>query len=344
MDFIVAKGSVTYAAKTGGGVITGMDQVDLLAPGAIAFINANGGLITTETGVSASIIFDGNYFIVAMGTSQGTVLSAPVYRKHVKYNKTVYVAPAKKVMFLGTNTSGGTTYNLNIPTTKLAGDEVVVEITNRRKPIENTNRVIRVSIVLKGGETSPQIVTAIVNAINSDYRANKVVVATDSDSGHDAIKFEGYDTSSDFSVQGYGLLANADVIAYNEIVYAGTAGVTKGYTTNLTNTVAFTSGTGTDTQMTKVEQDASVYHGNLNPEMFGSYLWSIKSNIVAGETYNQYYITHVAPMVTPLIHENNFDQHLVIVIPLTEYTATGSTTPWTVGGAGAVVDAILAIL
>jgi len=336
MDFIIAKGSVAYAAKTGGGVIAGFDEVDLLVDGAIAFIDQSGTLIDGNVPVVV-----GDMVTLAMGTSKGSVLSSPINKKTLGYTKTVYAVAAKKSMYIGNYTTGAT-YNLNMPTTIVKGDEAIVELTDLTKPYENTSRVVTITVVMKGGETATQVVTAVNAAINADYRAKKFVVSTiaDADNG---LKIEGLTVNNDFFVNAYGILANADILAYKNVVKAGTTGLSKGLVTGLTTPLPFNPGTGLATQMSKVENNASVYHGNLNSEMFESYLWSVPTGVVAGELYDQYYLKFTAPTVTPLIKEPNFDQHIVIAVPTSEYTVYNAVGPVT-AESGAVVDAILAAM
>lgn len=326
MDFIIAKTGVPYGAKTGGGTITGMDQLDLLVDGAIAFIDQDSGLITA---VAPQV--DGVLVNVAMGTSKGSVLSSPIYKKTAAFTKTVTSPAAKKSMYIGSEST--ITYKLNLPATIVAGDEAIVELTNWKKPIENTSRVVTITVVMKGGETPTQVITAVAAAINADYRAKKFVLA--SASGIIGIKVEALTVDNDFFVAGYGILENADILAYQNVVNAGTTGVVKGYTAGLTIPVAFTPGVGLSTQMSKVEADASVYHGNINSEMYENYLWSVPTGVVAGVTYTQYYIEFTAPLVTPLIKEHNFKQTVVLAIPTSEAG---------VGLAGSAADLILAIL
>ena len=338
MDFIIAKGSVAYAAKTGGGTITGFDELNLLVDGAIAFIDQSGTLIAGD----ASTI-TGDMVTLAMGTSKGSILSSPMNRHTTTYAKTAYAAAGKKTMFIG-NFENTATYKVNLPTV-VTGDEAIVELTDLKKPIENTSRVVTITVVMKGAETPTQVLAAVNAAINADYRAKTFVASTIVGTTY-GIKLEGLTVDNDFFVNTYGILKNADILAYKQVVRAGTTGVTAGYVVGLTTPLPFNAGTGLATHMSQIEADASVYHGNLNSEMYNNYLWSAPSGVVGGELYNQYYVKFTAPIVTPLTKEPNFDQHIVIAVPTSEYAAPVGDTPGPAapGESGYIVDAILAIM
>ena len=342
MDLLIAKTGVAYAKEASGAAIALIGDADRLLAGSLAAFDDSGTLIAHD----ASAI-TGDHVTFAMGTSVGPVFSTPVYRRHFSYNKTFYLAPAKKIMCLGTNASAGTTYNLNLPASFLKGDTVGVDIIDFSKPIENTVRRVNVSIVCGGGETQAQVVAALVAAINADKRVNTVVVAVDLDSNHDGIQFTAYAVTSNFTVLGTDLLVNADVIEYQNIIYTPIAG-SRGYLSTLTAGLApFIGGTGSSTQMSKMELDASAGHGNINSEMYAADLWSMPSVVVPGQTYNTYACKHVAKPTQPLINETNFDQWLVIGIPATGTTVgldyyDGSTTP--PDGIGFVIEKILALV
>jgi len=341
MDLLIAKTGILYGASTGA-AITLIGQANLLAEGALAAFNDDGTLIAHD-----ATTITGEHVTFAMGTSVGPVFSAPVYRRHFSYNKTTYVAPAKKIMCLGTNASAGTTYNLNLPSAFVKGDTVGVDIIDFSKPIENTTRRTNVCIVCGGGETQAQVVAALVTTINADKRVNKVVVAVDLDSvGHDGIQFTAHDVTDNFTVVGTDLLVTADIVEYKNVIYSPTLSL-RGYLVGLTAGLApFVGGTGSAAQMTKMELDASAGHGNINSEMYAADLWSMPSVVVAGQIYNTYVCKHVAKPTQPLINENNFDQTLVIAIP-----ATGTTVgldyyngSGTADGVGFTIDALLALV
>ena len=67
MKHILIAKDVAYAAKTGSGTIASIDEVNLLAEGAIAFFNKNGSLIPVDSNSPVAADITSESFIIACG-------------------------------------------------------------------------------------------------------------------------------------------------------------------------------------------------------------------------------------------------------------------------------------
>lgn len=329
-QILITKGDVNYAYD-GADDITGADEITGLADGALACLEKNGTLVDDTL---PNVTQDAIYFALGR-TSYGPLLTPLIDIASLKYQKTAYVAPVAKVIVVGSNTDGGTTYNCNLPSSPVAGTTAEIMLIDQDKPHHDRTREKIYQYVVKTGDTAATIEAAIIAKINAD--ANRIATAAEIDStNHDGFSLTAVTAGNNFSVVCGGILAEADVLEYKEIKHAGTAGLTEGYASGVsTVVVANVVGMGTPAQITELELDYSTELGNTGLDSRGVELYSAASRVVSTATYTTYVLTWTTPSDNPLIPKPNMTQQLVIAVPSGD-TGAGKTI--------AALDAILASL
>lgn len=315
---LITKGTLNYAAGLTAGTST-INNINSLTDGALVALDSNG---KTLSGTSPQINTDAFYFALGR-TTGGPKLSRWIDRKSMKWTKTAYTAPAAKVMVLGTNVDTVTTYNLNLPSVIVEFDIAGVRLVDLDKPVYDTTRYIDAEVTMRGGETATQVVAKVIAAMNADAKFSSLVTAAqiDADNG---ISITGKTAGFNFSLEPYGILSDADVLAYNEIVRAGTVGLNAGPASITTVVVALEKGKGTPADITALELEASTYSGNANSNYRPSEKWSVPTRVVSTETYVQYIITWTTPNDNELVPKQNMQQELCIAVPSGD-TGAGKT-------------------
>lgn len=332
-QILIAKSTIDYGLSTATGDIAGANALDLLADGSIVCLEKDGTFVDDTT---PTITQDAIYFALGR-TTGGPVITPLIDIASMTYEKKVYVAPVAKAICLGSTTNGGTTYNLNIPSSPTVGTSALLTVIDETKPFDNRTREKIYEYVVKTGDTAASVAAGIIAKVNAD--ANRIVNATEIDAtNHDGFYLTAITAGNNFNVSCGGILANADVLGYKEIIFAGTAGVTAGYNaaiTTATVVVANVVGTGTSAQILELERDYSTERGNTGLQDRGVSMYTVAERTVSGGTYTTYVITWTAPNDNPLIPKANMTQQLIIAAPSGD-TGAGKTC--------AALDAILASL
>lgn len=328
-QILITKGTIDYAATTGA-ALTGANNVDLIADGALICVESNGTLVD---GTTPTITQDAIYFVMGR-TGKAPLITPHIDIASLSYNKLAYTAPVAKIMVVGSPTNGGTTYNLNLPSSPTVGTVASIMLIDETKPHEDRTREKVYEYQVRSGDTAASVAAAIIAKINAD--ANKVATAAEVDTNnHDGFTLTATTAGNDFNVSCDGILINADILGYNELLVAGTAGLTAGVISLTSPVTKNNIGQGTSAQILEAELDFSTEMGNTGLQSRGVNLFNFNQRTVAGATYVQYELTWTTPSDNPLIPKANMTQSLSIAVP------SGDT------GAGkhiAVIDAILASL
>lgn len=120
------------------------------------------------------------------------------------------VAAVAKVVFVGNQTDGGTTYSLNLPTLA-AGDLAGVTVIDTSKPVGTLRRERSYTYELKSGDDAAAIITALAAIINAD--AHKIVTAANAHAGAtlDGFKLTGSTAGVNFEVAPIGVFRSANI-------------------------------------------------------------------------------------------------------------------------------------
>lgn len=235
VTLIVNKPSVAYAAKTGGGTIANIYEINLLASGAIAIFTEENILVTAAT--SAASLVGVQQFWIAMGSVDGkaAIKTPPIDRDAFHQLKTAYVAPVKQVSFIGEDSGG--TGALNLPaalTTDMVATVKIVETTGVFQAGGKLSYEVRVT----SGETNATLVTKIINAINNNPSSVVVAAVVGASVG---ISLTAKEFGVQFEVLVSGILENADI----EKAGAGAS-------------VVMVTGQGTLAQLQQIEDEADI--------------------------------------------------------------------------------------
>jgi len=168
MKRIFPLADVVYAAKVGGGTIANMNELDLLAKGAIA-IFAEGALID----ITAPVFDDIKEFYVAIGVqdSETLVLKSPnIIRREARVDSCPYVASVNERQFVGND---GATGALNFPGTLVEGTQAILNIFARRDgALDETQFPYRFEYTLLVGATNAIVLAGVKALIDAKIAEN----------------------------------------------------------------------------------------------------------------------------------------------------------------------------
>lgn len=280
-SIVIGKDSLAYAAKYSGGTISGINEINLLADGAIAVFTNKSEMVTAAN--VATILIDRIGCFIAVGSGDpvtGSYVTTTIGRINARYNKIAYVAPVKTVKYLGYDgTTAGTA--LNLPTL-IAGAEAFIRITDttegkRTMGTVYTNEVKSYSYMIKTGDIDTDITTAIVTAINNDPTSAVVAAQT----GATGVTLGISLTAKNFG-QTFALSVDGVFISSTRVEAEALTTVLKGVA------VAPTYGEGTYAQVLALEDLFSPARGNTNKISQAPLWWTVPSMAVVGKTYTQY--------------------------------------------------------
>lgn len=298
MKQILVGKQIAYAAKTGGGTIAGINELDLLDTGAIA-VFTEGNVLLTAAGAAAALA-DIKKIYIAVGnqvdTSSKSYLSSLIPRVGVNYNKQAYVAPTKQVKYVGYDgTTAGT--QLNYPTL-VVREEAQVKITDTSLGLRTLGiEIKRYGTVVKAGDTAAAITARIVTNINADPDAIVVAAGVATNTG---ISLTAKEFGTTFDVSLSGIIQDATI--------AEKGGTIEGVA------VAFGAGEGTADQILALEDLASVERGNTN-RLMQSQLWYSNHSLAGALTYNVYDFTFSGRRISATTEQFTYNFNIKVAIP-----------------------------
>ncbi len=238
LNLVVAKPAVAYAAKTGGGTIANIYEINLLAPGAIAVFTEENVLVTTST--SAPSLVGTQQFWIACGSLDGraAIKTAPIDRNAFHQLKTAYVAPAKQVTIIGENSAGNG--SLNLPVTLVTDTTAFLRISKMTGTYQAGDK-LSYEVPIAVGETGHTLVAKIVTMINNNPESIVVATPVVDTSVNVGITLTAKDFGVAFEVGKAELFANADV-----------------WKNGVGTSVTVVQGQGTLAQLQQLEQEADI--------------------------------------------------------------------------------------
>lgn len=210
LDLILAK-SVAYLAKTGGGTIANMNELHLLADGAIALVDDKSTLIPAN--VAAANIVAVKAFRVYRGGANGKYQVSGWIDRASPRRKTVGAAAVKRVIQLGKNTTG----SMNYPSPLIVGSVASIHIVRVddipgdsfvTREVES-QRIKRYSTKVLVGDTNVTITNRLIAQVNADPTGWVVAAGIDDAGSNNGITFTAKDFGFNFSVSGNDIILNA---------------------------------------------------------------------------------------------------------------------------------------
>jgi hypothetical protein len=276
-DLIVGK-DVAYKTKTGGGTIADINEVDLLAPGAVA-IFAESGLMV-ETATTAAALADVKSFRIAVGRATDVKVSQLIDRDAFHRAKCAYQAAVLQLVTLTP---------LNLPATFTANEEGEITVYQRQPGIEPAVAKERFSVSATIVDTPTTYLQKMVDKINAGSKFVNAVIVTPGVS----FTLEAKKKNQTFEVGALGVLGNA-VITY-------------------TTPPVFSVGDGDD--LVLLESEGQIYDGDTSPYWFPRQLFSQPDEVVSAETYVCYQFNWEQESMSAINSQNSTIQGLSMFLP-----------------------------
>jgi hypothetical protein len=303
---LIAK-DATYAAKTGGGTITGINDLDLLADGALAIFTESNVLVTAAT--LASALVGVQQFWIARGSYQASPSSGaliPYIRKSYNVDRNAYVqeycayvAPVAQRTIVGEDGAG--TGSMNFPLTLIAGSTAELSIVSTIDGTYQPNQVDHYDHVVTTTDTAQTIIQALVDAINADTDA--VVTAV-------VILNTGVKVGIQLNAIG---VENTFKVGTDEII----RDATKFYSTNGGLVVNY--GKGTPPIISRIEQRSQITsQGSGNYVYLQNKFFKVNSVVDPAATYNTWNFQWTQEARANSIHSMNVtEQETLLAVPST---------------------------
>lgn len=294
-----------------------------LANGALAFYTDSGALFKHGDSLTNAV----KHIKVFLGNTYGAMFMGNIYPREYKYSLSAYTAPAAKVMSIGNHTAGGTTYGLNLPTTLVVGTIGRIQIVDLNKRFDDLTRYHNYEQIVRTGDTATTFMTALLAKITNDTNKCVASVASILTSAVCVGVLVTGNVGTNFAINCSGILENADVLKYKEIIVAKTAGITKGYSAGLTSPlVEYNEGTGTYTQMLALEKATNPTLGSqgLTTER-GNDIFSLPSRL-SNTTWTLQMMSCKVPNEEQLIGQDNFTN--IFTFATVSTVTTGGTSPY----------------
>jgi hypothetical protein len=302
MKQILVTKSIAYAAKAGGGTITGINEINLLDTGAIAIFTENNFMLTAANVAANSP--DVKKFYIAVGNqtpASKTYISQLIPRMLLDYIKKAYVAPVKLVKFIG---SDGTIGAFNFPTL-VAGQSAFIRITDTTPGLRTTGTVYdteikRYEYIVQTGDTATIVANKLIAMINADPDSIAVAAAVGATTG---IQLTAKNFGTTFSISLDGVMVNSTK-EEPESTLPGSS-------------VAIKYGDGTSDQILALEQLYSPERGNDNQVHLTDYYYSLRnnSNVVGGATYDTYTFAWNGRITISLGEQHTYRFETVLAMP-----------------------------
>lgn len=292
--------SIAYAAKAGGGTISGINEINLLDTGAIAVFTATNVLVTAANVATTSV--DVKHFYIAVGNQTAaskTYISQLIPRILLNYIKRAYVAPVKLVKFIGSDATIGA---FNMPTL-VAGQSAFIRITDTTPGLRTTGTVYdtevkRYEYIVQTGDTATIIANKLIAMINADLDSIVVATAVGSTTG---INLTAKNFGTTFSISLDGVLISST----KEEPESALPG----------SSVAIKYGEGTSDQISALELTYSTERGNDNQIHLPQYYYNIITNVVGGATYDSYTFAWNGRRDTSLGEQLTYRFETVVAMP-----------------------------
>ena len=268
-----------------------LDDLGSLAVGAWAMLDMTEGSATYNKVVSIAATSEAETparFMLATMTAGGLKTTPIITKAQATCVTKAYVAPVARIVMIGNQTDGGTTYSYNLPSLS-AGQVAGIIVTDTSKPMHELSRNRTYEYTLGYGDTEATITAALIAKVNADSLriVNAAVTYTN---GTDGFKVTGITAGKLFTVSPIGIFQNADIAI----------------TTN------GALGHGTVAQIQAYEKEALSIEGKAN----GRYdeLFTQASVVNTTKTYATYTIQYVVPTLRPHNTSNNWTAELVIAV------------------------------
>jgi hypothetical protein len=275
-ELLVLK-NVAYLAKSGGGSISGINEVNLLDVGALAVLSNENTTVAYPNPSLADKL--GVMFAVGQDSTKnqlGSKISNIIPRRgRVIVEKKVYSAPVKEVQAIGAETASSPDGVLSIPSTLVEGTIASIKILDITRVGIPAQKIVNVEYKVKAGDTAATVVAALVAKLNAHPMKFVTAAAVNTDDG---ILLTADDFGTKFSVAVQGIIQGSTIV--NSMNFPANTIVKGMY-----------SGYGTAAQIAALETEFSGYEGNTNRVHMPALFWTYQSAVDSSATYTTWAIT-----------------------------------------------------
>lgn len=283
-ELLIAK-DVAYAAKQGGGTISGYNELDQLAQGALAVLAEDGTLITSGTAAASLVNFKQYY--MAVGRTNDTKRSKLFDRDGFHRSDCPYVAPVKQVQVVGDQGSGG---SLNFPATLIPRTVAHLDVGVQYEGEEPHINWSRYEYTVKAGDAAADVVLALVAKINNDSKARWTAAAINSNGGIQITSTED-----------------------DEVMYLAVDGILQDATRTITTDVVY--GKGTPSQVREYARLTDIQDGDENRVEYSQEYWKVVDEVDDAAQYELKTIEWQSEHRTPYNVQSGNSHEIVVAIP-----------------------------
>lgn len=242
-------------------------ELDTLAPGAIAFFVEDGTVLTAANAV-ATLAGQKHVYVAQGGLTADDLKINKIIRSPASaYKKATYVAGTKHVIQVGENAATGTG-SLNLPGSLVVGDILGIRVIQTVPTRELSDDKWRYEVTYKTGDTTGTLLARLVALINADDTIDVTAAVLGSDVG---ISISADNVNEVFEVTTDGVLGDATV-----------------YTDGTGDSVAVIYSVGSAADVAKLVEETAPEQGNTNKLVLADKYYNMNENNSASGTYDLY--------------------------------------------------------
>lgn len=317
-DLIVVLGAAGYAARTGGGVIAGINDLNNLANGSLVVFEETGAIVDAIMPAPTAE----KVYICLGRTVGGVYRSAVIDRDSLRWEKQDYVAPVAKIMYLGYDGATAGATNLTTVAGDYEDEEFTIDLLDPTVGVNDPKRVItRINYTATATDNDEDIIDGLVANWNANAEAAAMataakVGATGATLG---IRFTGVTVGVDFNLTFRGPIEVSTRVEYLLINGA--------YSAASLTAVACNKGRGTAAEVLVLETRYAADQGKNDTAGVTPGMWTVPSRVVAGATYTYFNLSWVMDRGdTPSQKSHNNTQELIIAVPDADAVETALDT------------------
>lgn len=272
MKRILILKDVAYSAKIGGSTISGKNEVNLLADGALAIFADDGTMLTAANAATVFATTPNKksvYMAVGSGdATKGAKLSGYIDRMSVDVIFKAYEAPVKEVQYIGEDTSNTSGFALNLPSPLVVGTTAIVRVADVSKGTQPPIRTKTYEYMVKTGDTAAEILNGLVALNTADQDAFVTLANVSSDGG---LSVTAVDYGVKIAISVSGILIDSTIMSNGD-----------------GDSVAIVYGTGEAVQVAELEYECNPVEGDTNRVYQPAMWYSKASDVVAATNYDLY--------------------------------------------------------
>ncbi len=294
MNELLVTKDVLLNAKIGGGLISGINQINQLAAGALAVFTDRNEMLTAANAAATLPDRKSVYFAVGSGDIKiGAKISQPVDREpKINFSYNTFVASVKEVETIGLDGSG----SMNYPSPLVVGTVAVLRITDTTESAANVNviQAERYDHVVLPGDTAASITADLIAQVNANTASLYVATVIGVNTG---ISFTTKDFNKTFEVGTDGIIVNATLHKDG----AGSSVIP-----------VFSEGASSDVAI--LDSEFNSEDGNTSRLWLNQFYWQVPSPVVPGAQYDLVNIQWMKQRSNPI--KESFATNKQIIIAL----------------------------